>query len=83
MIYDSIISDMKKCVIDLLDELEPRHFVYKTYISKKTEIPEWILTPLLREMKHEGVVFISTIWCENNSTPKGSGYALTSKNPNY
>jgi hypothetical protein len=83
MKYDSVILEMKQSIINVLAKLEPMHAASKSFIEYETEIPMYILTPILKLMKHQGIIFIMMTCSDKTGAPCGSGYALTSKNPHF
>jgi DNA-binding transcriptional regulator LsrR (DeoR family) len=74
--FEEQLKIMEQRIIDNLSDLQYMHGRRKFAIAKQTEIPEDILTVLLKRLKHQGKVKIIMIWCEHEGTPNGSGYCL-------
>mgnify|MGYP000079566338 CR=1 FL=1 len=76
MKYEEIFQEMEQAIIDDLSKLECGYGKMKFGISKATEIPEDILTVLLKRLKYAGKIELIMIWSEETGRPDGSGYCL-------
>lgn len=70
------INKMEKSVIECLEKLENGYAYHKWYISKKTSIPEDILTVILKRLKDKGKIKLLHLFNESNGLTAGSGYCL-------
>ncbi|WP_431129680.1 hypothetical protein [Flagellimonas flava] len=77
MKYAGIFNEMERSILEVLTKLEPGYGYRKWAISEKTEIPEDILTVLLKRLKYAGKIELIMIWSETTGMPDGSGYCLT------
>jgi DNA-binding transcriptional regulator LsrR (DeoR family) len=74
--FEDQIKVMEQTIIENLKELGYMEGRRKWSISKKTGIPEDVLTVLLKRLKVEGKVKLIMIWSESTGLPDGSGYCL-------
>lgn len=70
------IEYMEGLILIELSKLEKGYGNRKFHLSKKTGIPEDVLTVLLKRLKIRGKIELIMIWSENTGLPDGSGYAL-------
>lgn len=83
-------QELNKCVAEIesiimhkLDTLECGYAITKKGIAKSLKIDDDFLTVILKRMKYKGIVKIIMTWSEEDGTPDGCGYCLTSKNELY
>lgn len=74
--FSSVISEMENEILLNLSDLAVGYGSRKLRISKKTGIPEDILTVLLKRLKLSGKVELIMIWSEETGLPNGSGYCI-------
>jgi hypothetical protein len=74
--FTHVINEMKLSIIEDLHTLEKGYGKRKWSISENTGIPIDVLTVLLKQLKIEGKIELIMIWCDQDSTPNGSGYCL-------
>lgn len=81
--FDSYWNHLRSKIFDCLAEMENGMFKRKFAIAEETKIPESLLTHILKEMKQDGVVFISVTFSEWSGLASGSGYGLVQNNKNH
>lgn len=75
--FNLLISEMETAVLKNLSDLDKGYGRRKYAISEETEIPQDILTVLLKRLKIQGKIELIMIWSEATGRPNGSGYCLT------
>ena len=80
--FSAVIAEMKQAIITSLETLNKGYGRSKHGISRDTGIPVDILTPLLKQLKYQGMIELIMFWCEETGIPNGSGYCLVG-NSNY
>lgn len=79
MDYKEVVVSMEQTVLDNLSNLEKGFGRRKWSIARQTEIPDDILTVILKRLKWAGYIEIIMIWSEKTGRPDGSGYCLAQK----
>ena len=74
--FHTVIAEMKQAIITSLETLNKGYGRSKHGISRDTGIPYDILTPLLKQLKYQGMIELIMFWCEATGMPNGSGYCL-------
>ena len=75
--HDTIFAEMEQSIIDCLSKLQNGYGHRKWAISEQTNIPEDILTVLLKRLKDAGKIELMAIWSESTGRPDGSGYCIS------
>lgn len=79
---EEVILQIEHEIIDELEYREPGYGMTKAGLNMRIGIDMDFLTIILKRMKKRGVVKIIRFYSEETYRPDGSGYCLTSKNPN-
>jgi len=74
--FHNVIAEMKQSITVSLKTLEKGYGINKNGIAIDTGIPVDILTPLLKQLKYQGMIELIMLWSEETGMPNGSGYCL-------
>lgn len=78
--FDDWWDELRDKIYKSLDELDVGYFKFKKKLSEDLDLPIDIISVVLKEMKDEGIIFISPIFSESTGKAAGSGYGLVDKN---
>ena len=74
--FEGQLLKMENAILESLSDLDVGYGRRKWAMTKRTGIPEDVLTVLLKRLRQSGKVELMNIWSESTGLPDGSGYCL-------